>query len=100
MVWPPGEMTERLAAYANAHGRPSSPRRSTAGRPAARTAADGTSCGNSRHAQGVTNVSSMPAAARRRAAEGHPAPRRAAGAQPDGGSSAHLNQKPLSSWNA
>ena len=94
--WPPGEMTERLAAYANAHGRQSSwPYYSLDGeRPV--TAAEWDALRYSwRHAHGVTNVWSrrplhdeerLKGTLRRAAPRVH---------NPTAASSAHLNQKPL-----
>ena len=94
--WPPGEMTERLAAYANAHGLPSSwPYYSLDGeRPV--TAAEWDALRYRwRHAHGVTNVWSrrplhdeerLKGTLRRAAPRVH---------NPTAASSAHLNQKPL-----
>ena len=94
--WPPGEMTERLAAYANAHGLPSSwPYYSLDGeRPV--TAAEWDALRyHWRHAHGVTNVWSrrplhdeerLKGTLRRAAPRVH---------NPTAASSAHLNQKPL-----
>jgi len=94
--WPPGEMTERLAAYANAHGQPTGwPYFSLDGeRPV--TAAEWDALRYTwRHAHGVTNVWS------RRPLHGEErlkgTLRRAAPRvyNPTAASSAHLNQKPL-----
>lgn len=94
--WPPGEMTERLAAYANAHGRPTGwPYYSLDGeRPV--TAAEWDALRYTwRHAHGVTNVWSrrplhggerLKGTLRRAAPRVH---------NPTAASSAHLNQKPL-----
>ncbi len=94
--WPPGEMTERLAAYANTHGRQSSwPYYSLDGeRPV--TAAEWDALRYSwRHAHGVSNVWSrrplhdeerLKGTLRRAAPRVH---------NPTAASSAHLNQKPL-----
>jgi hypothetical protein len=94
--WPPGEMTERLAGYANAHGLPTGwPYYSLDGeRPV--TAAEWDALRYTwRHAHGVTNVWS------RRPLHGEErlkgTGRRAAPRvyNPTAASSAHLNQKPL-----
>jgi hypothetical protein len=94
--WPPGEMTERLAAYANAHGLPSSwPYYSLDGeRPV--TAAEWDALRyNWRHAHGVTNVWSRRPLHDDERLKG--TGRRAAPRvyNPTAASSAHLNQKPL-----
>jgi DNA methylase len=94
--WPPGEMTERLAAYANAHGRPSGwPYYSLDGqRPVTAGEWDALRY-RWRHAHGVTNVWSrrplhdeerLKGTLRRAAPRVH---------NPTAASSAHLNQKPL-----
>ena len=94
--WPPGEMTERLAAYANAHGLPSGwPYYSLDGeRPV--TAAEWDALRyNWRHAHGVTNVwSRLPLhdEERLKGTLRRAAPRVY---NPTAASSAHLNQKPL-----
>ena len=94
--WPPGEMTERLAAYANAHGLPAGwPYYSLDGqRPV--TAAEWDALRYRwRHAHGLTNVWSrrplhdeerLKGTMRRAAPRVH---------NPTAASSAHLNQKPL-----
>jgi site-specific DNA-methyltransferase (adenine-specific) len=94
--WPPGEMTERLAGYANAHGQPTGwPYYSLDGeRPV--TAAEWDALRYTwRHAHGVTNVWSrrplhgeerLKGTGRRAAPRVH---------NPTAASSAHLNQKPL-----
>jgi site-specific DNA-methyltransferase (adenine-specific) len=94
--WPPGEMTERLARYANGHGLPTSwPYYSLDGeRPV--TAAEWDALRYTwRHAHGVTNVWSrrplhgeerLKGTGRRAAPRVH---------NPTAASSAHLNQKPL-----
>ncbi len=94
--WPPGEMTERLAGYANAHGLPTGwPYYSLDGeRPV--TAAEWDALRYTwRHAHGVTNVWSrrplhgeerLKGTGRRAAPRVH---------NPTAASSAHLNQKPL-----
>ncbi len=94
--WPPGEMTERLAAYANAHGLPSNwPYYSLDGeRPV--TAAEWDALRyNWRHAHGVTNVWSRRPLHDEERLKG--TLRRAAPRvyNPTAASSAHLNQKPL-----
>ena len=94
--WPPGEMTERLAAYANAHGRPSGwPYYSLDGeRPVTAKQWDALRY-RWQHAHGLTNVWS------RRPLHGDErlkgTGRRAAPRvyNPTAASSAHLNQKPL-----
>src|SRR6185437_7477258 len=75
--WPPGEMAERLAdRLALLLARRRAPgHRGRVGRPAVHLAA---------RARGDQRLVA-PSAARRGAAQGHAAPRRAAGAQPDGG---------------
>jgi len=94
--WPPGQMTERLAAYANAHGRPSGwPYYSLDGqRPVTAREWDLLRY-RWRHAHGVTNVWSrrplhdeerLKGTLRRAAPRVH---------NPTAASSAHLNQKPL-----
>ena len=94
--WPPGEMTERLAAYANAHGRPSGwPYYSLDGeRPVTAKEWDALRY-RWRHAHGVSNVWSrrplhdeerLKGTLRRAAPRVH---------NPTAASSAHLNQKPL-----
>jgi len=94
--WPPGEMTERLAGYANAHGRPTGwPYYSLDGeRPVTAVEWDALRY-TWRHAHGVTNVWSrrplhgeerLKGTLRRAAPRVH---------NPTAASSAHLNQKPL-----
>ena len=94
--WPPGEMTERLAAYANAHGRPSGwPYYSLDGeRPVTAQEWDALRY-RWRHAHGVTNVWSRPPLHDEERLKG--TLRRAAPRvhNPTAASSAHLNQKPL-----
>ena len=94
--WPPGEMTERLAAYANAHGRPSGwPYYSLDGeRPVTAKEWDALRY-RWRHAHGVTNVWSRPPLHDEERLKG--TLRRAAPRvhNPTAASSAHLNQKPL-----
>jgi hypothetical protein len=94
--WPPGEMTERLASYANAHGRPSGwPYYSLDGeRPVTAKGWDALRY-RWRHAHGLTNVwarrplhddERLKGTLRRAAPRVH---------NPTAASSAHLNQKPL-----
>jgi site-specific DNA-methyltransferase (adenine-specific) len=94
--WPPGEMTERLAGYANAHGLPTGwPYYSLDGEHPV-TAAEWDALRYTwRHAHGVTNVWSrrplhgeerLKGTGRRAAPRVH---------NPTAASSAHLNQKPL-----
>ena len=94
--WPPGEMTERLAAYANAHGRPSGwPYYSLDGeRPVTAKEWD-TLRYRWRHAHGLTNVWSrrpLHDTERLKGTLRRAAPRVY---NPTAASSAHLNQKPL-----
>jgi site-specific DNA-methyltransferase (adenine-specific) len=94
--WPPGEMTERLAAYANAHGQPTGwPYYSIDGEHPVTAAAWDALRYTWRHAHGVTNVWSrrplhgeerLKGTGRRAAPRVH---------NPTAASSAHLNQKPL-----
>ena len=94
--WPPGEMTGRLAAYANAHGRPTDwPYYSLDGRrPVTATEWDALRY-TWRHAHGVTNVWSRRPLHDEERLKG--TGRRAAPRvyNPTAASSAHLNQKPL-----
>jgi site-specific DNA-methyltransferase (adenine-specific) len=94
--WPPGEMTERLGAYANAHGQPTGwPYYSLdGGRPVSAAEWDALRY-RWRHAHGLTNVwarrplhdeERLKGTLRRAAPRVH---------SPTAGSSAHLNQKPL-----
>ena len=94
--WPPGEMTERLAAYANAHGLPSGwPYYSLDGeRPVTAKQWDALRY-RWRHAHGLTNVwarrplhddERLKGTGRRAAPRVY---------HPTAASSAHLNQKPL-----
>ena len=94
--WPPGEMTERLAAYANVHGRPSDwPYYSLDGlRPV--TAKEWNALRYRwRHAHRLTNVWALPPLHGKERLKG--TLRRAAPRvhNPTAASSAHLNQKPL-----
>src|SRR6516225_9251965 len=94
--WPPGEMTERLAAYANSHGRPSGwPYYSLDGeRPVTGKEWDALRY-RWRHAHGLTNVWSrrpLHDTERLKGTLRRAAPRVY---NPTAGSSAHLNQKPL-----
>ena len=94
--WPPGEMTERLAAYANAHGRPSGwPYYSLDGeRPVTAKEWDALRY-RWRHAHGLTNVWSrrpLHDTERLKGTLRRAAPRVYS---PTATSSAHLNQKPL-----
>jgi SAM-dependent methyltransferase len=94
--WPPGQMTERLAAYANAHGQPSGwPYYSLDGeRPVTAKEWDALRY-RWRHAHGVTNVWSRRPLHDEERLKG--TLRRAAPRvyKPTPASSAHLNQKPL-----
>jgi site-specific DNA-methyltransferase (adenine-specific) len=94
--WPPGEMTERLAAYANAHGRPSGwPYYSLDGeRPVTAKEWDALRY-RWRHAHGLTNVWSrrpLHDTERLKGTLRRAAPRVY---NPTAASSAHLNQKPV-----
>jgi site-specific DNA-methyltransferase (adenine-specific) len=94
--WPPGEMTERLAGYANAHGRPSGwPYYSLDGqRPVTAKEWDALRY-RWRHVHGLTNVWSRRPLHDEERLKG--TLRRAAPRvyNPTAASSAHLNQKPL-----
>ena len=93
--WPPGEMTERLAAYANAHGRTVGwPYYSLDGeRPVTAKQWDELRY-RWRHAHGLTNVLSRPPLHGQERLKG--TGRRAAPRvhRPTAASCAHLNQKP------
>ena len=94
--WPPGEMTERLAAYANAHGRPSDwPYYSLDGQQPVTAKEWDALRYRWRHAHGVTNVWSRRPLHDEERLKG--TLRRAAPRvyNPTAASSAHLNQKPL-----
>ncbi len=94
--WPPGEMTERLAAYANARGLPAGrPYYSLDGRRPVTAAEWDALRYRWRHAHGLTNVWSQPplhGAERLKGSGRRAAPRVY---RPTPASSAHLSQKPL-----
>jgi site-specific DNA-methyltransferase (adenine-specific) len=94
--WPPGQMTERLAAYANAHGDPSGyPYYSLDGqRPVTAKEWDALRY-RWAHAHGLTNVWARPPLRDRERLKG--TLRRAAPRvhSPTAASAAHLNQKPM-----
>ena len=94
--WPPGEMTERLAAYTNRHGRPSGwPYYSLDGEQPVTAKEWDALRYRWRHAHGLTNVWSrgpLQDDERLKGTLRRAAPRVR---QPTSASSAHLNQKPL-----
>src|SRR6201995_1718714 len=94
--WPPGEMTQRLAAYANTHGRTTDwPYYSLDGERPVTAAARDALRDRWQHAHGVTNVGSrrpLHDTERLKGTLRRAAPRVYS---PTAASSAHLNQKPL-----